>query len=124
MAETTPRTVEPAGISTLPFCIRSATVVVWNRCSTFAVFELSVVPRRTSSSCPAGTTPYALLLTSLGVVLAVVEGALDVGGTYTGALVLPEVPLGVAPHATVPTTPPRATIRITADIGPPSCFDI
>src|SRR6185503_18879922 len=83
-AETTPRTVEPAGINTLPFCIRSATVVASKRCSTFAVFE----------------------------------GALDVGGTYTGALVPPEVPLVVAPHATVPRMLARATIRITADIGP------
>src|SRR5207237_899055 len=105
-AETTPRTVEPAGTSTRPFCIRSATVVASNRCSTFAVPELSVVPRRTSSSCPAGTTPYALLLTSVGVVFAVVDGVFDVGGTYTGALVVPDVPLVVAPHAPLPPTTP------------------
>src|SRR5438105_13636559 len=120
-AETTPRTVEPAGTSTRPFCIRSATVVASNRCSTFAVPELSVVPRRTSSSCPAGTTPYALLLTSVGVVFAVVDGVFDVGGTYTGALVVPDVPLVVAPHATLPPTTPItpaiATSFFTADMG-------
>src|SRR5436853_5133172 len=122
-AETTPRTFEPAGISTWPFCIRSATVVASKRCSTFAVFELSVVCRRTSISCPAGTTPYALLFTSVGAVFAVVEGVFDVdeGGTYTGALVLPELPLVVAPQATLPTTtlitPTRVTKFFTADIG-------
>src|SRR5438132_9937239 len=120
-AETTPRTVEPAGTSTRPFCIRSATVVASDLCSTFAVPELSVVPRRTSSSCPAGTTPYALLLTSVGVVFAVVDGVFDVGGTYTGALVVPDVPLVVAPHATLPPTAPItpaiATSFFTADMG-------
>src|SRR6185503_20211795 len=50
-------------------------------------------------------------------VFAVVVGALDVGGTYTGALVLPELPLVVAPQATLPITLTSATIRITADIG-------
>ena len=68
------------GSARLPFCITSATVVDSKRCSTLAVFELSVVPRRTSSSCPAGTTPYRVLLTSVGVVFAVVLGVLDVGG--------------------------------------------
>src|ERR1051325_582301 len=117
-ADTTPRTVEPAGTSTRPFCIRSATVVASNRCSTFAVPELSVVPSRTSSSCPAGTTPYALLLTSVGVVLAVVDGVFDVGGTYTGALVVPELPLVVAPQPTAPITPTIATSFFT-DMVPP-----
>jgi hypothetical protein len=56
-------------------------------------------------------------LTSVGVVFAVVVGLLDVGGTYTGALVPPELPFVVAPHATVPITPTSATILITADIG-------
>jgi hypothetical protein len=50
-------------------------------------------------------------------VFAVVDGLFDVGGTYTGALWLPELPFVVAPHATVPITPAIATSFLTADMG-------
>src|SRR4030095_7786405 len=62
-------------------------------------------------------TPTWALLTSVGVVFAVVLGGPDVGGVYTGALVLPELPLVVAPHPTDAITPASAIIRITPDIG-------
>jgi hypothetical protein len=62
-------------------------------------------------------TPSWALLTSVGVVLAVVDGALDVGGVYTGALVLPELPLVVAPQPTDAITLASATILITRDMG-------
>jgi hypothetical protein len=62
-------------------------------------------------------TPIWLLLTSVGAVLAVVVGTLDVGGVYIGALVLPERPLVVAPHPMVAITLASAAIRITPDMG-------
>ena len=63
---TTPRMTEPAGTSTRPSCIRSATVVVSKRCSTVAVSELNVVRSRTSTSCPAGIVPGAESFTVAG----------------------------------------------------------
>src|SRR4029453_13853950 len=62
-------------------------------------------------------TPTWALLTSVGVVFAVVLGAPEVGGVYTGALVLPELPLVVAPHPTDAITLASAIIRITPNIG-------
>ena len=45
------------------------------------------------------------------------EDAVIAGEKGKGALVPPELPLVVAPHATVPITLTSATILITADIG-------
>src|SRR3954452_1930957 len=53
----TPRTVDPAGISTSFPRYRSATVVASNRCSTCAVADDSSFWSLTSSSWPTGITP-------------------------------------------------------------------
>jgi hypothetical protein len=62
-------------------------------------------------------TPTWSLLTSVGAVFAVVVGALDDGGVYTGALVLPELPLVVAPQPTDAITLASAKILMTPDMG-------
>ena len=54
-------------------------MVASNRCSTFDVSELRLVPNRTSISCPTGTTPRAALGTVSGAL-----GAVDVTSDVRG----------------------------------------
>src|SRR5256885_2292112 len=59
-ATTVPCAVEPEGITTLPFTCTGCATVAENPCPSWLLFELSVSPRRTVITVPAGTVRAAL----------------------------------------------------------------
>src|SRR5262245_4115023 len=109
-ALTTPRTIEPAGTSTRPFCVRSTAVTASKRCSGIAVSELNEFCRRTSGSWPAGITPNALGLASVGPDGAVVTGP-ELDGVYGGLLLV------VLPHAAAIVAAANTAVQNNARIA-------